>query len=145
MLFWGGDENDALTTPLPKGRGFTLDLGKHLSVPVELGVAFQGSQQASLALAGSVCDSTGFNCPPITSVPANIVSEQAKISRGMWFFKAYPIVSVEFGIQVLTENRATPRVRDLRGVIWRGSHDPWRSYFRPPVAASSMEPTILPV
>jgi len=36
--------------------------GKHFSVPVELGVAFQGSPKANLALAGSVCDSTGFNC-----------------------------------------------------------------------------------
>jgi hypothetical protein len=74
--------------------------GKHFSVPVELGVAFQGSPQARLALAGSVCDSSGFNCRPITSDPtvhANLVSEQGKINSSMSFFKAYPIISVGFG------------------------------------------------
>lgn len=74
--------------------------GKHFSVPVELGVAFQGSPQARLALAGSVCDSSGFNCRPITSDPtvhANVVSEQGKINSSMSFFKAYPIISVGFG------------------------------------------------
>ena len=74
--------------------------GKHFSVPVELGVAFQGSPQAHLALAGSVCDSSGFNCRPVTSDPtvhANLVSEQGKINRSMSLFKAYPIISVGFG------------------------------------------------
>jgi hypothetical protein len=74
--------------------------GKHLSVPVELGVAFQGSPKARLALAGSVCDSTGFNCRPTASIPpfqANVVSEQGKINKSMPLFKAYPIISVGLG------------------------------------------------
>jgi hypothetical protein len=74
--------------------------GKHFSVPVELGVAFQGSPRASLGLAGSVCDSTGFNCRAIASDPtvqANVVSEQGKIDNSMSFFKAYPIISVGLG------------------------------------------------
>jgi hypothetical protein len=73
---------------------------KHFSVPFEVGVAFQGSPHSSLGLAGSVCDSTGFNCRPITSDPAvqaNVVSEQGKINNNLSFFKVYPILSVGFG------------------------------------------------
>lgn len=72
----------------------------HFSVPVEFGVAFQGSPKATLALAGSVCDSTGTNCRTVGSdatVQSNIVSEQDKINHSMRFFKAYPILSVGVG------------------------------------------------
>ena len=74
--------------------------GKHFSVPFELGVAFQGSPKASLALAGSVCDPTGLNCRSVTSDPtvqSNIVSEQYKINNSMSLFKAYPIISIGLG------------------------------------------------
>jgi len=76
---------------------------KHISVPVELGVAFQGSPKASLNLAGNVCDPgpTGpTNCRAIASdstVQANILSEQTKLNNSMRFFKMYPIISVGFG------------------------------------------------
>lgn len=72
----------------------------HFSVPVELGVAFQGSPKATLNLAGNVCDSPGINCRSVatdTAVQANILSEQTKINNSMSFFKAYPIISVGFG------------------------------------------------
>jgi len=74
--------------------------GAHFSVPVEFGVAFQGSPQASLNLAGNVCDTTGANCRSIASdstVQANILSEQTKLNNSMSFFKVYPIISVGFG------------------------------------------------
>jgi hypothetical protein len=74
--------------------------GKHFSVPFEVGVAFQGAPKASLALAGSVCDSTGVFCRSVASDPtvqSNVVSEQNKINNSMSFFKAYPIISLGFG------------------------------------------------
>jgi hypothetical protein len=74
--------------------------GKHFSVPVELGVAFQGSPKASLGLTGNICDSPGVNCRNVATDPgaqANIVSEQNKVNNSMSFFKAYPIISVGFG------------------------------------------------
>jgi hypothetical protein len=80
--------------------------GKHFSVPVELGVAFQGSPKATLNLAGSVCDPNPTpppattNCRSIASDPtvqANILSEQNKINHSMRFFNMYPIISVGFG------------------------------------------------
>lgn len=73
---------------------------KHFSVPVELGIAFQGSPKATLNLAGSVCNTDGTNCRTIASdstVQANIVSEQSKLNHSMRFFKIYPIISIGFG------------------------------------------------
>ncbi|SPF46058.1 conserved exported hypothetical protein [Candidatus Sulfotelmatobacter kueseliae] len=73
---------------------------KHFSIPVELGVAFQGSPKAALNLAGNVCNTDGTNCRTIASdstVQANILSEQNKINNSMRFFKEYPIISVGFG------------------------------------------------
>jgi hypothetical protein len=72
----------------------------HFSVPVELGVAFQGSPKATLNLAGNVCDSPGVNCRSVASDPtvqSNVVAEQTKVNNSMSFFKAYPIISVGFG------------------------------------------------
>lgn len=74
--------------------------GHHFSVPVELGVAFQGSPKATLGLAGNVCDSTGVNCRSVATDPtvqSNVISEQNKINNSMSFFKVYPIISVGFG------------------------------------------------
>jgi len=73
---------------------------KHFSMPVELGVAFQGSPQAALTLAGNVCDVPGGNCRSVVSDPtvqANVQSEQTKVNNSMSFFKVYPIISVGFG------------------------------------------------
>jgi hypothetical protein len=73
---------------------------KHFSLPVEFGVAFQGTPKANLNLAGNVCDAPGVNCRSIASDPtvqANILSEQTKINNSMTFFKAYPIISVGMG------------------------------------------------
>jgi hypothetical protein len=74
--------------------------GAHFVVPFEMGVAFQGSPKASLALAGNVCDSTGVNCRNAGTDPtvqSNVISEQSKVNNSMSFFKAYPIISLGFG------------------------------------------------
>jgi hypothetical protein len=71
--------------------------GKHFSVPFEIGVAFQGSPKANLALTGNVCDQGGLNCRSVAADPiaqANITSEQNKINDSMKLFKVYPIVSI---------------------------------------------------
>ena len=74
--------------------------GKHLSIPFEVGIAFQGSPTATLNLAGSVCDSTGINCGNTATdanVQSNIISEQHKINNDISFLKVYPIISVGIG------------------------------------------------
>ena len=73
---------------------------KHFSIPVEFGVAFQGSPKASLGLTGTACDSTLTICHNAGTDPtiqSNIVSEQNKVNNSMSFFKVYPIISVGFG------------------------------------------------
>jgi hypothetical protein len=71
---------------------------KHFSVPVELGVAFQGSPKATLALAGNACNTLGCrNAATDPTVQANVLSEQNKLNNSMRFFKVYPIISVGFG------------------------------------------------
>jgi hypothetical protein len=73
----------------------------HFSVPVELGVAFQGAPKATLNLAGNVCTAPGgVGCTPVAgnaTVQSNIIAEQTKINNSMSFFKVYPIISVGFG------------------------------------------------
>lgn len=73
--------------------------GKHFSVPFEIGVAFQGTPKANLALRGNVCSQPGVNCRSVAdpAVQANIISEQNKINNSMTLFKAYPIISVGIG------------------------------------------------
>lgn len=74
--------------------------GKHFSVPFEIGVAFQGSPKAKLALSGNVCDQPGVNCRSAVTDPtvqSNILTEQNKINNDMMLFKAYPIISVGIG------------------------------------------------
>lgn len=72
---------------------------QRFSIPLEIGVAFQGSPKANLALAGSACDPTGINCRSVSdpSIQSNIVSEQNKLNNSMSLFKAYPLISVGFG------------------------------------------------
>lgn len=73
---------------------------KHFSFHTELGVAFQGSPQATLNLTGNVCSTPGVDCRPATTdsgVQANVASEQHKINNSMSFFQAYPILSFGFG------------------------------------------------
>jgi len=73
---------------------------KHFSVPVELGIAFQGSPKAALSLVGNVCDVPGGICRSVASDPtvqANVLSEQTKMNNSMSFFKVYPIISAGLG------------------------------------------------
>jgi len=75
---------------------------KHFSVPVELGVAFQGSPKATLNVAGNLCTQQGVesSCSPAATTPtiqSNIISEQNKINNSTRFFKVYPIISVGLG------------------------------------------------
>jgi len=73
---------------------------KHISIPVELGMMFQGSPKATLNLAGNVCDSNGLNCHNVagdTTFQSNVIAQQNKLNNDMSFFKVYPIISVGFG------------------------------------------------
>lgn len=72
---------------------------KRFTVPIEIGVAFQGSPKTNLKLTGNVCDSQGMNCQSVSnsSVQQDIVAEQNKLNNDIKAFKVYPIISVGFG------------------------------------------------
>lgn len=73
---------------------------KHISVPFEVGMLFQGSPKATLNLAGTACDSTGANCQNVagdTTFQNNVIAQQTKLNNDMSFFKVYPIISLGFG------------------------------------------------
>jgi len=72
---------------------------KHFSVPVEFGIAVQGSPKATLNLAGNACLAPGVDCRSVTdpAIQAQVQAEQTKINNSMSFFKVYPIISVGLG------------------------------------------------
>lgn len=83
------------------GWGNLVRENHHFSIPVELGVAFQGSPKSTLGLVGSVCTDQAqtqcFNAASDPTVLANVASEQTKLNNSMKPFKFYPIISIGFG------------------------------------------------
>jgi len=79
---------------------------KHFTVPVEFGVALQGSPKANLNFVNAVlCTSSGVpptdpSCQSTTTnatLQTNIASEQNKLNNDLSIIKAYPIFSIGFG------------------------------------------------
>jgi len=96
----GGRVNFNQVSPMATfGWGNLVRENRRFSIPVEFGVAFQGSPKTTLNLSGSVCTSPGLNCTSTasSSVQTNVVAEQGRINKSMSPFKAYPIISVGFG------------------------------------------------
>lgn len=76
--------------------------GSRFSFPFEIGIAFQGSPNTTLAFGGSVCTSPGVNCTSAQSnaeVQRNIVSEQRKINSSLSLLKVYLIISSGFAVR----------------------------------------------
>jgi hypothetical protein len=74
--------------------------GKHFSVNIEAGVAYQGSPKIALNLTGSACDTSGLNCQNVatnSTIQTNVIGQQNKISNDLSPFKFYPLVSLSFG------------------------------------------------
>jgi len=77
---------------------------KHISIPVELGIAFQGSPKTTLSYSGNVCDAPSTsplpNCRPVATdatVQAHVISEEGKINHSLSPVKVWPVISVGFG------------------------------------------------
>jgi len=73
---------------------------RHFSTNVDIGVAFQGSPNATLNLVGSTCATLSTGCAPISAQPtvqANVVAEQTKINKDLMPFRFYPVISMSFG------------------------------------------------
>lgn len=74
---------------------------RHFSANFEVGVAFQGSPNATLNLTGSACvNGPVTGCSPISSnssIQANILGEQNKINNALAPFRYYPVLRLNFG------------------------------------------------
>jgi hypothetical protein len=76
---------------------------RHWSITSDFGVAFTGSPNASLNLAGLACPAgttsgpTCLNVATNASVQSNVVAEQANVNSKLKFFKIYPVFSLGFG------------------------------------------------
>ena len=73
---------------------------KRWSIPVEVGVAFQGAPNATLNLSGNACVFPASDCRNVATDPmihSQVVAEQTKINNNLSSFKVYPILSVGFG------------------------------------------------
>src|SRR5215472_10629781 len=116
--------------------------GKHFSVPVELGVAAGpagvGGERLRFERVQLPTDRLRSNGARQRCVGAGQDQQQHVVLQGVSDHLA------GIRIQVLREDRSTPRIRHRRGIISHGGRDRWRFYFMPPVAAfSTRAPTIL--
>ncbi len=74
--------------------------GRHVSFPVEAGVAYQGSPKINFNLAGSACDANGENCQPVagyTQLQRDLTIQQGTINSDARPYRFFPIVSFGFG------------------------------------------------
>lgn len=84
------------------GWGNLVRENHHFTVPVELGVAFQGSPKSRLGVTGTICTdpsdpATCVNAGTDSTVQSNVIAEQNKLNKNMEPFKFYPIISFGFG------------------------------------------------
>jgi hypothetical protein len=86
------------------GLGNLIPRGKRRwSISSDFGVAFSGSPNAALSLAGTAClapFTAGPTCKDIATDPtihSNVIAEQTSVNDKLKFFKIYPVISIGFG------------------------------------------------
>lgn len=73
--------------------------GRHFSVPVELGFAYQGDPKVALNLKGTACDANGSGfCQSVSSpeIQANLAAQVQKLHNDVSPARFMPIVSIGF-------------------------------------------------
>lgn len=72
--------------------------GRHVTFPVEFGVAYMGAPQMKLQLSGTSCTTDGcFDNATDPSTLNNIKQEQNEIDNDLRYTKFYPVLSMGFG------------------------------------------------
>lgn len=83
------------------GLGNILPRGaRHFGVNLDLGVAFQGSANATLNFGGSTCLTPSGGCLPISSDPSvqsNVQAQQGKLNHSLNPYWFYPVLRISFG------------------------------------------------
>jgi hypothetical protein len=73
---------------------------RHVTVGLDLGVAFAGTPKVSLGFTGTACDPTGLACRNAATDPnfqSSVRSEQSKLQNDASPAKYYPIVQFKIG------------------------------------------------
>jgi hypothetical protein len=73
---------------------------RHITVPFEIGGAYQGVPKVAFGLAGSACDTDGNNCGPVatnTELQANLAAQRVTINNDVAPYRVYPVISIGFG------------------------------------------------
>ncbi len=74
--------------------------GRHVTFPIEVGVAYMGAPQMTLHLNGTSCTTDGcFNNATDPSTLTNIKQEQNQIDNDLRYTTFYPVLSVGFGFR----------------------------------------------
>jgi hypothetical protein len=80
------------------GNMIPRGIGRHWSVPYEIGFEYINTPTIALNLTGSACQkSNNTNCQPVQSTPsvqANVVGERAELQSDISMLRFFPIVSI---------------------------------------------------
>lgn len=72
--------------------------GRHVTFPIEFGIAYMGAPQMKLQLSGTSCTTDGcFDNATDPSTLNNIKQEQNEIDTDLRYTKFYPVLSMGFG------------------------------------------------
>lgn len=75
-------------------------VGKHFSIPIELGFVYVGYPNIDLGFTGSTCNSHGTACQTVTGNPTfqqDVAAQKAKYQNDLSGLRFYPIISIGFG------------------------------------------------
>lgn len=73
--------------------------GRRWSIPFEMGFAYVGDPTVNLNFAGTVCDSTGTYCEPVTQYPgfqSNLDTERQKLQKNANYARFLPVISIGY-------------------------------------------------
>jgi hypothetical protein len=73
--------------------------GRRWSIPFEMGFAYVGDPTTSLNIAGTVCDSAGRNCEPVTQFPgfqSNLDAERQNLQKHANVVRILPVISIGY-------------------------------------------------
>lgn len=73
--------------------------GRRWSIPFEMGFAYVGEPTVKLDFAGTVCDSTGTHCEPVSQYPefqTNLNAERQKLQKDANYARFLPVISIGY-------------------------------------------------
>ncbi len=79
------------------GWGDIIPRSRRFSVPIEIGVIFQGAPAATLSFSGTACALNGLNCRNIgtdAAIQNDVRKEEANLNEDIRILRFYPVLSL---------------------------------------------------